>query len=101
MESIWAVEPFTRTVPWTKTDIRGVRGQRLSRGRDIVRYHQIVWQGAVKLFERTGDGRARRVFAWTHPMGKKRRFMMFRERPEMDSAAAAVRAALQQRLKGL
>ena len=58
-----------------------------------------VWQGVVEVFDLQGHPTAKRCYAWSHAEGrgdKGTRFVAVLEIPPVDSAQAAVRAAIVQ-----
>ena len=61
---------------------------------------ETVWQGAVKVFELENHQQAKRAYAWSHPMRRGRRFVVFVESPTISSPVAAVRARLEQHRNG-
>lgn len=62
---------------------------------------QTVWEGDVEVFSLRGHPKALRCFAWSHETeGKDKRFVAVLELPPVDSAQAAVRAAIVAEMKG-
>jgi hypothetical protein len=56
-----------------------------------------VWKGAVEVFDLLGHPKAKRCFAWSHrsgPQDETEQFVTVLELPPVDSARAAVRAAI-------
>ncbi|MBA3247358.1 MAG: hypothetical protein H0T63_04665 [Pyrinomonadaceae bacterium] len=57
---------------------------------------QTVWQGEVEVFNIRGHPKAKRAYAWSHERDKGKRYVAVLEIPPVDSAQAAVRAAIVQ-----
>jgi hypothetical protein len=59
---------------------------------------EIVWEGAVHVFDLADNPKATRAYAWSSPVegSNKRRFYAVLHVPPVDSPAAAVRAAIVQ-----
>lgn len=59
---------------------------------------QLVWEGAVQVFELHGHPTATRCYAWSHAVGgtERRRFVAVLHVPAVDSPEKAVRAAIVQ-----
>ena len=56
---------------------------------------QTIWQGDVEVFDLDGHAEAKRCYAWTDDQELHgARFVSVLERPPVDSAAMAVRAAI-------
>ena len=58
---------------------------------------QTVWNGTVEVFEVKGHPKAKRCYAWAHLDGdqdQETRYVAVLELPPVDSAVAAVRAAI-------
>jgi|ERR1051325_7314609 hypothetical protein len=55
---------------------------------------QTVWQGEVEVFNIRGHPKAKRAYAWSHETDKGKRYVAVLELPPVDSACAAVRAAI-------
>ena len=58
---------------------------------------QTVWEGEVEVFNIRGHPKAKRAYAWAHASGeddKGKRYVAVLELPPVDSARAAVRAAI-------
>ncbi len=56
-----------------------------------------VWEGKVEVFNIRGHPKATRAYAWAHATGendKGKRYVAVLELPPVDSARAAVRAAI-------
>lgn len=55
-----------------------------------------AWEGVVSVFDLVGHPKAKRAYAWSHPVegSTKRRFFAVLHIPPVDSPAAAVRAAI-------
>lgn len=55
----------------------------------------VVWEGAVKVFDLVGHARAARAYAWSYPTtGSRRRFVAVLGLPPVDSPVMAVRATI-------
>jgi hypothetical protein len=62
---------------------------------------QTVWDGEVQVFAVTGHPKATRAYAWSHGGAPgKRRFHVVLGLPPVDSAQAAVQAAIVSDFKG-
>jgi hypothetical protein len=59
---------------------------------------QIVWEGAVQVFDLIGHPTAKRCYAWSYETGEgsKRRFIAVPHQGPVDSPQAAVKAAIVQ-----
>lgn len=56
---------------------------------------EVVWEGAVSVFDLVGHPKATRAYAWSHATeGTKRRFYAVLHLGPVDSPIAAVRAAI-------
>lgn len=58
---------------------------------------QVVWDGAVEVFDLKGHPKAKRCYAWSHAQGKNDkgvRYVAVLEIPPVDSATSAVRASI-------
>jgi hypothetical protein len=57
---------------------------------------ETVWEGVVQVFELKDHPKATRCYAWSHGLdsSKKRRFFAVLHQGPLDSAQAAVRAAI-------
>ena len=55
---------------------------------------ETVWKGDVEIFALIGHPTARRCFAWAHETDAGKRYIAILELPPVDSAQAAVRAAI-------
>jgi hypothetical protein len=57
---------------------------------------ELVWEGVVHVFDLTGHPTATRAYAWSSPIesSTKRCFFVVLHQPPIDSAQAAVRAAI-------
>jgi hypothetical protein len=57
---------------------------------------QVVWEGAVHVFDLEGHPKAAVCYAWTSPVGEgdQRRFYAVLGMPPINSAADAVRASI-------
>ena len=55
---------------------------------------QTVWEGEVEVFNIRGHPKAKRAYAWSHETDKGKRYVTVLELPPVDSARAAVRAAI-------
>lgn len=54
-----------------------------------------VWRGTVEVFDLVGHTSASRCYAWSHAtQGGRRKFYAVLHAPPVDSATAAVRAAI-------
>jgi hypothetical protein len=63
---------------------------------------QTVWEGEVEVFNIRGHPKAKRAYAWAHASGKDdrdKRYVAVLELPPVDSARAAVRAAIVEEAK--
>jgi hypothetical protein len=60
---------------------------------------QIVWEGEVEIFNIRGHPKAKRAYAWSHETDKGKRYIAVLELPPVDSARAAVRAAIVEEAK--
>lgn len=62
---------------------------------------QTAWQGIVRVFELVGHPTAERCYAWSHAVdgSERRRFVTVLHGGAIDSAQAAVRAALVQEFR--
>jgi hypothetical protein len=55
---------------------------------------QTAWEGVVEAFNLTGHPKAKRAYGWAYHDGKETRYVAVLEIPPVDSANAAVRAAI-------
>lgn len=56
---------------------------------------QVVWDGAVEVFDLTGHAQAQRAYAWSHESDSGgRRYVAVLHVPPVDSPVKAVRAAI-------
>ena len=60
---------------------------------------QTVWEGAVEVFNVRGHPTAKRAYAWAHETDKGKRYVAVLELPPVNSAQAAVRAAIVEEAK--
>jgi hypothetical protein len=58
---------------------------------------QIVWEGAVEVFNLKGHAKAKRAYGWAYKDGEENRFVAVLEIPPVDSANTAVRLAIAQK----
>ena len=55
---------------------------------------QTVWQGVIDVFDLTGHPKAKRCYAWGFKDGNETRYVAVLEIPPVESAVAALRAAI-------
>ena len=63
---------------------------------------ETIWQGDVEVFELLGHPKAKRGYGWGHVTGEHdqgRRYFTVLELPPVDSAQAAVKAAIMSEIK--